>query len=980
MKKLMFKLMMLALTLGLSFNTFAQSLEVSGKVLDDQKIGIPGASVVIKGTTNGMATDIDGNFTIKVEKGQTLIVSFVGFKKKEVVMDGTSPLEIILENEAIGLNEVVAIGYGKQRRKDVTSSITSVKAEDMAKGVVSDAAQMLQGKVPGLSITRDGSPGGGVSSIVLRGASTLRGAASPLFVVDGIPGASMPAAEDIESMDILRDASATAIYGSRAANGVIMITTKKGDSEKTSITYHTYLAIDQVANKYNMMSADQYRDFLKKNGQTLSPESELGANTNWQDEVLRTGIAQNHHFSITGGGKNTNYNASISYMDHKGIIKTSEMNRVKTRFYIKHTTLDDRLDLSFNFMNNVSNSSSGIVNINDGKSVFSGMMYYLPTVPVKNQDGSYYENSRISRNYNPVALLNQFNEDQKTKEMMGSVKASLNIMEGLDYDVTFSMKDVQVNKGSYTMRDALLIEGKNGVASRSAFEDTRSNLEMYLNYGTKFGQHDLKGMVGYSWEESKFSDGLSASSYNFANDELGYYNLNLGNPGSGYLPDFGGGKMKKLRMISFFGRFNYNYASRYLFQATVRRDGSSAFGHNNQWGTFPSFSGAWRLAEEGFIKDLGLFDDLKMRVGYGVSGNSAGFDPTISLLKYTKSGTYYKEGELVPAIGPVQNPNPDLKWERTSMLNAGIDFAFFNNRLSGTFEWYKKNTTDLIWKYPVSTTKYLVGSMIANVGEIDNKGFEFTLNATPIHHKDWKWTTTLNLSHNSNEVVSLSNDEFSVDYIWTAELNGGGQSGNKQQIIEEGKPIGQFYLWKWLGYNEDGVSIYEDKDGNPTTNPTSEDKFYGGNAQPDLVYGWDNNISYKNFSLNIFFRGVTGNDVLNASYAKLNNFSQATSFNQLADEADAPFTDINSHYYSTRYLENGSYLRLENLALSYDMNVKSKYIKNLKVYCSCNNVFTITAYKGIDPEVSLGGLTPGIDHNNFYPKARTFMFGINVTL
>ncbi|RIJ46466.1 TonB-dependent receptor [Maribellus luteus] len=980
MKKSISKVLLLVMCCFLHANIWAQTKLVSGTVTDTNKEFVPGVSVLIKGTTKGTITDINGRYQIEIDEGSILSFTFIGFADQEIVVTNQSTIDVVMLEDVQNLDQVVVVGYGKQRKSDITSSITSVKAEEMTKGVNQNAAQMLQGKVPGLSVTRSGEPGGGVSSVVLRGASTLSGSASPLVVVDGVVGGTMPAPEDVASMDVLRDASATAIYGSRAANGVIMITTKRGDAEKTEITYSGYVAFDNPVDGYDMMSADQYRSFIEKNDLVLHPDNNWeGVSTDWAKEVQQVGVAHNHHISMSGGSKNSKYNASITYMDHEGIIKTTEYDNLKARVNIEQKAFNGRLKLGLNLINDITNRSSGNINRGDGQSVYAAMHYYQPTVPIYMEDGSYYENPDISQYYNPVAMLNQNVHDTWSKSIMGNVNAALNIAPGLDYNVSATLKNYQINRGSYFDRDAYMEDGKNGVASRSTYESDMKNIEMYLNYDKSFGNHNLKAMLGYSWQEDVTGNGFAASNYNFSNDELLYHNMDAGSPLAGYFPGLGGGNMNTIRMISVFGRINYNIASKYLFQATVRRDGSSAFGKNNQWGTFPSFSGAWRLSEENFIKNMNIFDDLKVRVGYGVSGNSAGFDPTISLLKYGAVGNYYKDGDFATAIGPSQNANPVLKWEKTSMLNAGFDFAFFNNRLSGTVEWYNKKTTDLIWNYPVSTTQYLVGTFTTNVGEISNKGYEISINATPIATDDWTWSTTLNLSHNKNEVVKLSNDQFQIDYIYTGRAGGRGQSGNYQQIVEEGKPIGQFYLFKWLGYNDDNVSVFETADGEETTTPTSEDRQYGGNAQPDMFYGWDNTITYKKLSLNIFFRGVTGNEILNASRAKLNYFAEATHYNQLASEYNAPIEDYNSHIYSTRYVEDGSYVRLENLSLSYNVGTVGDYIKNLRVSATCNNVFVLTDYKGIDPEISLGGLTPGMDVNNFYPKPRTFMLGVNVT-
>ena len=441
-------------------------------------------------------------------------------------------------------------------------------------------------------------------------------------------------------------------------------------------------------------------------------------------------------------------------------------------------------------------------------------------------------------------------------------------------------------------------------------------------------------------------------------------------------------------MISYYGRINYSYKSKYLLQATVRRDGSSAFGANNRWGTFPAVSAAWRIIEEDFMKDQNIFDDLKFRIGYGVSGNSLGFDAFYARQVYGSTGWFTgSDGNNYHVLGATRNANPDLKWEKTGMFNVGLDFGFFNNRLTGTIEYYNKKTSDLIYSYGVSTLIYPYSEMVANVGDISNKGIEITINAVPVQTKDFTWSTSLNLSHNKNEVVSMSNSEFSVNFIDMADPNINSYSNQYVQRLMEGAPIGQFYLWEWAGYDENGMSVFNDYDTNGnligvTDAPDDTDRRMAGSAQPKITFGWNNDLTWKNWSLSMFFQGVAGNKIFNAIRASYSDPTLLRSFgkNILAEVAtEQNYNDSRAQAPSTRYLENGSYLRLSTLTLGYNFGKLGNWVNNMRIYATCNNVFTITGYKGIDPEVNLGGLTPGMDmRNSNYPRTRSFMVGVNM--
>jgi len=974
---------------------FAQ-LTVTGHVKSTSGDPLIGVNVVEKGTTNGTVTDMDGNFSLRVEKGKTLVFSYIGFLSQENVVKGNR-MNITLKEDTETLDEVVVIGYGSMQRKDVTSSITTVKAEDLNVGVVTSPAQMLQGKVPGLTVANTSDPNG-AASISLRGASSLRAgeAMEPYYVIDGVPGASLSliAPDDIESIDVLRDASATAIYGSKAANGVIIVTTKKGNKNgHTNVSYSGYVAWDKTMNSLDMMTAEQLLDFANSNNIDLSPYYDVNnpANTNWQDEVLRTGFSHNHNVSINGGNEKTNYSASINFMDRQGVVRGTSMDRLNARSFVQTKALNNRLELAFSVNASVRNSSTGPTG-GQGQSVLDAMYYYSPLVPVKNEDGSWYGNTQISQNFNPVRMINEDRYDTKEKLLQGTAQATLHIIDGLDWNLNLSYQNQQYIYSNYNSSKTELpsVASRNGQADRSTLENTRKQMETYLNWNHTFADaHKVGVMLGYSWEQADNNDGFGLKVYNFYNDDLTYHNLGVANNIS--INDVISNNLSTLRMISFYGRINYSYKSKYLLQATVRRDGSSAFGINNRWGTFPSVSTAWRITEENFMKNQDVFDDLKLRIGYGVSGNSLGFDAFYSRPIYGSTGWFtYVDANGTSSqyriLGATRNSNPDLKWETTGMFNIGLDFGFLNNRLTGTIEYYDKRTSDLIFDYAVSTNRYPYGWMTANVGDISNKGVEITINAIPVKTHNFTWSTTLNLSHNKNVVEKLSNDMYSVEYSDRANPDVGGYTSTQVQRIMEGSPLGQFYLYEWAGYDENGGSIFNDydADGNligTTDAPADEDRRPHGSAQPKLTYGWNNDFTWKNWTLTAFFQGVAGNKIFNATRCYYNNVSLVSNGkNVLAEVAEGQNAhDSRAQAPSDRYLENGSYLRLSTLTLGYNFGKLGNWINNLRIYATCNNVFTITGYKGVDPEISLGGLEPGMDwRNTTYPRTRTFMVGVNV--
>ena len=963
--------------------TFAQS-NVSGTVKDANGEPLIGVSVLEVGTQNGAVTDMYGNYKLNVKPGAKLKISYIGFTPQTVKAGSNS--QIVLQEDNTALNEVVVVGYGTMRRKDVTSSITTVKAEDLNQGVFTDPGQMLQGKVPGLVVSSTADPNGS-PTITLRGASTLRtGAMSPYYVVDGIPGVdiSIVSPDDIESIDVLRDATATAIYGSKAANGVIIITTKKGAEEKTNVSYNGYVAFDNILKKYDVCTADDLRQYAKDNNITLK---DGGANTDWQDEVLRTGISHNHNVNISGGNGSTNYMISADLRKREGVIKMTGFDRFNVRSLVSTKTLKDHLTVSIG-ANMMYGKHFGVPSGNEGASVLDAMNYYSPTNAIKNADGTWTVGSG-SKNYNPLALMEENKSETVWKRNQFVGKTALELWKGFVWSVNYSWSNYQSTYSAYNTRNSQLegIGNKNGQATRNTYFGREQTFETYLNYDFKVGKSKWGLMGGYSWEEKKNNDGFGLSVEGYYNDDLGWYNMSYAQTILGVQNSVQSGYLEKVRNISFYGRVNYSFDSRYMLQATIRRDGSSVFGKNNRWGTFPSVSAAWNITEEKFMQNQHIFDNLKLRAGYGISGNAMGFDVYSSYNTYGASGTFVYDGKTYRTYGATKNANPDLKWESTGMLNIGLDFAFLKGRLNGTVEVYHKKTKDLIWSYPVSTTQYIYGWIDANVGEMTNKGIEFTLNAVPVRTKNFMWSTTLNLSHNKNTVDKMQNETFHTTNLTQGDPMVAGVSADGwTQRIMEGEPIGTFYTYQYAGIVNGRSEYYVlDENGNrtgeTTNNPSLKDRSITGCAQPKLNAGWNNTLTYKNWSLNAFITGVFGNDVYNsarAHYTSAQMFSDGK--NVLKEFLNNPASDASGSLPSDRFIEKGSYVRLQTLSLSYTFrNCFNDWIQDLTLYGTANNLFTITNYKGLDPEVNMGGIDPGIDYRwSRYPHTRTFMVGVKI--
>jgi iron complex outermembrane receptor protein len=958
----------------------AQDFHVKGKVVDAAtKAGITGANIRNKRSGERRVTDLSGTFSLGADKGDELVITMIGYDSAIVKVKEAVLPDVALNATTAQLNDVVVTGYGKSSRKTITGAITTITSENFNQAVTGSPAQLLQGKVAGLNISNSGDPNA-KPVIILRGPSTLRdGANEPFYVIDGVPGAAieMVAPADIVSVDVLKDASSTAIYGARAANGVIMITTRRAKPGQAQLSYNGYLGVETVAKRIEMLTGDELRAYLTKYGQTLISEyDDPGVNTNWQKEVQRTGISHNHNLAINGMEGKTTYGASINYFDNEGIIKTTSLKRIIVRGNLERKFFDDHLKLGMA----IANSSTRHKDVDQG-ALFNNMLTYMPTVAVRRPNGAFTEDFARGGYLNPVGIIANNDIQGKEDRTLISGLAEVKILKGLVYTLSISNQKENIQRNIYNNVNSGQAVGANGKAYRGAYENSKQVIESYFNYDKSFGLHNVKLLAGYSWQQDRTNDGFGVSTQGYTNDLLTFYNLYVSNPNTVGNINFDNAAISTLRLISYYGRVNYSFNDKYLLQASLRNDGSSAFGTNNRWGYFPAVSAGWRISKEPFMSKIGFINELKLRAGYGVSGNSLGFNAFTSILRYGSVGRYYSNGQLLTALGVVQNENPDLKWESTAMTNIGLDFAVLKNRLSGSLDFYIKKTSDLIWDYPVSTTQYFVNTLTANVGEVKNTGVELTITAVPVQARKFNWTTSLNVSHNKNEVVSLSNSQFNaLSSIPVAYLGGKGQSGNWSQVVMEGKPLGTFSLWHYMGKNEQGTSTFQKADGTVVASqPLTSDYIIAGNAQPKLTFGWNNNFTYGPFDLTFFLRGVLGNKILNNTLAQLNNPADSKTLNIPRFTLNEAFTDNVAYLTSDRFLESGSYVRLDNATLGYTVPLKTKAISRLRVYVAGTNLFTITKYRGIDPEINIGGLTPGIDAKNFYPKTRALIIGAGIT-
>ena len=968
-------------------NVQQNEVTVKGVVKDANGEAIIGASVIEKGNAkNGTVTDLDGTYTLKVKRGATLTISYIGYISQE-----TKGGNIILEEDLKSLNEVVVIGYGTQKKADVTSAVVSVKAEDFTKGNFNDAGDLIKGKVAGLSITKPSGDPGAVTQISLRGIATVSGNAQPLVLVDGVPGSlsSVPP-ENIASIDVLKDASAAAIYGTRGAGGVIIITTKTGQREqRTEVTYNGYVSFSTWAKKADFMTSSDIRA-----GKTTFNDE--GYDTDWLDAISRTAVTHNHSVSLSGGNAKTSYFGNFTYRNAQGVMKKTGNESMSVAFDLSHWMLNDMLKVNIKV-----NADQYKYDVNDAGAIYRQAVIRNPTSPIWNTDGSYNEGSLLQY-WNPVSMQNEQTGQYKDQTVKFTGNITLEPIKGWQTNLMLS-KGQTLDRGGYYYTSNHSQQGVNqkgsysGSANRSGYTVDNKYLELTSKYMKNFNNvHRLDALVGYSYSEEEH-DIDNMWNANFPTDYFGTNNIGLGTKLTDGEASMGSNHYSS-KLIGFFGRVSYGYADRYNILASLRYEGSSKFGDNHKWGAFPSVSLGWNIMNEEFMKSTkSWLSNLKLRAGWGVTGVIPQGDDNVwggayrSMLRYSyNGGNYYRDGKWNKGLKSASNANPDLKWETAREINIGVDWSIWNDRLSGSFDFYNKKTSDMLYEYAVPSPPNLYTSTWANVGEMRNTGFEFMIKGVPVQTKDWRWETQVTLQHNSNKLLSLSNSLYQTDNtLW---LQGVGDPVTQYtHKVEVGQSLGRIYSLKAVGVSDQGLFLIE----NPKTGQCAEfyqemrndyDNWYEymGNGIPKFTLGWNNTINYKDFDLSLQCNGQFGFKIINQQRVFYENNAHA--YNKLKSATDKiggnrPLSGAQSQVVTSYYIENGDYFKLSTLTLGYTYTPKNKtYIQNARIYGSVYNVFTITKYKGMDPELGSDNFWyAGVDDRDKYPTVRSFTIGLNVT-
>jgi iron complex outermembrane receptor protein len=1037
-------LTMLAMVLLGVQTAWAQGRTVTGTVTDPTGAGLPGVSIQIKGTQRGTNSDAEGKYSLaNVPDNATLVFSFIGFTPQEVAVGNRTTVDAKLADDTKALEEVVVVGYGTAKRKDLTGSVAQVTAREFNPGINPNPLQAIQGKVAGLVITTPSGDPNSQPTVRLRGYTSLAGGSDPLYVVDGMIGVpiSQINPNDIESMDVLKDASAAAIYGSRAANGVIIVTTKRGKSGQTTVTFNNYVGIETISKRLDLLDGPGYVAAVTqiKGASALSdlqrfPKDASGNyyNTNWIDQVTRTAVTNNHNIAISGGAPNFSYRGSVDYINQQGIVKNTGFDRIIGRINLDQKALDNRLNVQYNLQFTRTNqqfSDNGILR---------RAAQFLPTLPVRytgptsatQNIGGYAEVGGAFDLNNPVAMLeNATNNGTRNTAIVGT-NLRYEVIDGLTFGVNAQLQNDQTNNNYVTNPAVKSYAGNNGRAERRQYNTLNQLLETTLTYNRSFGEtSNFSVLGGYSFQQLD-NDGFSAANNSFVTTATGFNNLGLG-AGTLLYPsnNFANSYRNQSKLISFFGRATVNLSDQYNVTATVRRDGSSKFGANNKWGVFPSVAAGWNISNASFFPKSNVLSYLKLRAGWGQTGNSEGINAYNSIQLYGQKGTYYDGsiGDFLPGYGITQNANPNLKWEVVGQTNIGLDFQLFNNRFSGTIEYYNKLTSDMLYNInvPADGVNYFTNNILANIGSMSNSGFEVSFGGDIIKKGDFSWNARIIGSYNKNKIVSLSNAQFNIGQVRFNPFGGRGLSDVYASFLTVGRPLGEFNnVPTFTGsYNSDGQPLLRPATGDTPTPDVSKadaaaalaagNPINQGNPQPFLNASFSNSFRYKNFDLNFLLRGVFGNTLLNNTRSNYMIPGSILETNMLRDVTTLP-NNYGINVLSTNWLESGTFVRLNNWQIGYNVPVKAnKYFSGARVYVGGNNLFIITAYKGIDPELQAAGnlavnndissgqvqapatggvstgnrpvnQTPnpvGLDDANagFYPKTRSFQLGLNLT-
>jgi len=984
-----------------------QSSTIIGKIIGEDGAGIPGVNVLIKGTTTGTVTDLNGEYSLQVPAGSILVFSYLGYTTQEIKVGNSSTVNITMKEDTKIFDEVVVIGYGTQRKGEVTSAVASVKAENFIQGKIDDAAELVKGKIAGLTIINASGDPNVESTIKLRGNATLFGNVSPLVLVDGMEGSlTSVAPENIASIDVLKDGSAAAIYGTRGANGVILITTKAGKRDGTSrITYSTYWSVSDWYKTADFMDT---HDVIY--ARTSFPYE--GYDTDWLEAVTRkAGSKQNHSISFEGGSNSSTYSANITYSDEEGIMRKSDSRDLKAQLDFNQYALNDILKFNVNMLYGTHKNTN-----NNNNYVYRQAMIHNPSSPVYNEDGSYYEEFNRFQYYNPVAIQNELIGDTRTKFTRLTGNVMVEPIKGWQTNLMVSLRQADKTTENYYTSDyyTQAVPEINGSASKGSENELSKNLEITTKYFKTINKHNFTALGGYSYLYN-VNDGFNAGNSNFPNESYLYNSIEQGT----YLTDSKQhASMSSYKndntLIGFFGRATYGYDNRYNAVVSIRHEGSSKFGENNQWGNFPAASVGWTMSNEQFMKSITWLDNLKLRLGYGVTGVIPDDSyKSLVLFDYDEYGKHLsKDGVWTPSLKVYQNPNPDLKWETTREWNLGFDWAVLNSRLNGAIDLYSKKTDDCVFNYNVPVPPNFSEDIIANAAQISNNGIEIMINAIPIKTSDFEWNTTLTMSHNENKVLSVSNDLYVSDNF--QELgNAGDPISVPTHCLEKGHQLGDFWGLKSTGVSKNGFVWVQVKDDNGNWVNKEFDTKYNeeknrqriGNGIPQVVAGWSNTLKYKGFDLNLMFTGMFGFQILNLQRSfyennsiAYNRLKSAADWHGAVDENGAAVIDASTgnqkqvQLSSTMqqgvwsdHVEDGDFVKLSNATLGYTFPISAslkKYIQYARLYVSGQNLFCITNYSGLDPEVtnSYGGdfRLPGIDSRDKYPTIRSYTIGLTV--
>lgn len=955
----------------------AQQLQVQGRVTDATGEGVIGAAVQVKGTTQGVVTDFDGNYVLQnVPANGTLVFSYVGYQTQEIPVDGKTTINVLMQEDQQVLEEVVVVGYGSLSKKEVSSSIVQIDKKNFNMGAMNNPMEMVSGKVAGLNVntTAAANPNSS-SSLQVRGATSISAGNGPLYVIDGVAGGDIRniAAQDIESITVLKDAGSAAIYGTRGANGVILVTTKKGSGEegKTVVTYDSYLAFNVAKPHADILSADEFR--RSRRG------TDYGYDTDWYDLITRKAAYDtNQYISIDGSNKNGFYGVSFNYKKANGLDVVSDREEYGGRFVVEQRVFDNYLTV------NGSLSARRVNEVWGDDGLFDTALTMNPTMPVKNEDGTYFQPTSPTGATNPVAELSLRDNNGQRLYVLGTAEAKLKLIQNekhsLNTTLSYSLHYNDMKQQYYVPSNGAesFWNGYKGRAEMKYQKWYTNRLEWLGNYTLDLGEHNLKAVVGYSYEKSVWEQ-LYASNNDFTFDNTKYWDLGSGS----YLKD-GKANMYSGRsestLIGFFGRLNYNWKNMLFASASLRYEGASKFGANQKWGYFPAASLAWEMTEMNFMEGVrDVVNSLKPRASFGITGRSD-FDAYQSISTYSTNGSYLFNGQWVTGYAPSSNANPDLAWEKSIAINVGVDFTLWN-RLRGSIEYYDRSSDDLLYRYTAPQPPFIYPTILVNVGSIKNTGFELSLEGDIFKKTPVQWTSGIIYSYGKSKLSELSNDIYKASYL-DLYLKPGVGTSEYFFRVQEGGEIGQFYGYQYAGVDENGnmLILNNENEAVPVSQADASWKRYIGNGTPKHFLSWSNNFTYKNWDLNVFFRGAFGFDIFNMRKYGMGLQGCGTDNVLRAAYLEDKNIRTGGGVISSYFLEKGDYMKLENVTLGYNFTPKNrKFVDNLRIYLSAKNLFTLTGYSGNDPSiVNVNGIEPGVDTSSAYPSATQLSLGVTL--